>query len=47
MQTKENKRKDAIARNLTWNQLKLSQKIDELKRRPGNCVKQLAKLHKD
>ena len=47
MKTKQEKRLDAEARNLTWKGLTTQQKIQELHRWPGKCNKQLTKLSKE
>jgi hypothetical protein len=43
---RETKQKEAIERNARWAALSTAEKIAALKKRPGNCAKQLAKLLK-
>jgi len=47
MKTKQQKHNEAIERNKIWNSFTKEQKITFLLNRPGNCTKQLAKLHQE
>lgn len=44
MKTKQEKRLDAIARNIKWNNLTKDQKLAELNNRPGFSIKQRVKI---
>jgi hypothetical protein len=44
MKTKQEKRLDAVTRNITWNNLTKEQKLAELANRPGKCAKQIARI---
>ena len=44
MQSKQEKRNKADAMHAEWRKLTIPQQIKELKKRPGNCAKQLARL---
>jgi hypothetical protein len=44
MKPKDQKRLEAEARNERWSGLPIKSQIKELKKRPGNCAKQLKRL---
>ena len=43
---RETKQREAIERNARWAALSVAEKIASLKKRPGSCKRQLAKLLK-